>query len=119
VAKLAGGVRVRERRSWWWPGSRYAYARRGPVTFDPPSLPSIDDDEEEEFTSQRQCVDCRTFAPRTRTAHTLISAQFGWRLSRTALASGEFLYEWRCPACFTKYRDKRGPAGAPPSARGR
>jgi len=64
-----------------------------------------DADEEEEAEAQRrQCVSCKVFAPRTNTAHTLISAQYGWRLARVALADGGHQLEWRCPPCWTRFK---------------
>jgi hypothetical protein len=46
------------------------------------------------------CVDCRRVAPQTNTAHTLLSASFGWRLSRCKAADGAEGVEWRCPVCW-------------------
>jgi hypothetical protein len=46
------------------------------------------------------CVDCRRAAPQTNTAHTLLSASFGWRLSRSKAADGTPGVEWRCAACW-------------------
>jgi hypothetical protein len=46
------------------------------------------------------CVDCRRPAPQTNTAHTLLSASFGWRLSRVTALDGSRAIEWRCPACW-------------------
>jgi hypothetical protein len=46
------------------------------------------------------CVDCQRVAPQTNTAHTLLSASFGWRLSRSKAPDGTAGVEWRCPACW-------------------
>ena len=58
-----------------------------------------------------QCVRCKTFAPPTNTNHTLISASYGWRLTR-GLVDGEPVVEWRCPDCWRIYKaalaDKSG-----------
>lgn len=64
---------------------------------------SINDDEDEEPGSQRQCVDCGSHAPRTQTAHTLISSKHGWRLSRARATEG-YSFQWRCPKCWAAYK---------------
>lgn len=73
------------------------------------------------------CVTCGKAAPDTATNYTLISAQHGWRLTRSVLATGDVLLEWRCPSCWQAFKEKRGapttkgelkaPAGASGSAR--
>ncbi len=84
------------------------------LNFEP--LPRARDDEgtaatdDDEPLSQHQCVVCRTTSPATRTAHTLISAQHGWRVGRTALKSGGFLFEWHCPTCWARARKQKGSA---------
>lgn len=72
----------------------------------PPSkrnLESLFDDDEVEPASRRQCVDCSVLAPPQSSNHSLISAKFGWRLSRIPTPRGT-RYEWRCPACWQKHR---------------
>ena len=63
--------------------------------------PLLEEAEEDSATSQYRCVDCGASSPPTRTAHTLISAKHGWRLSRKKLSDGSTAYEWRCQGCFT------------------
>jgi hypothetical protein len=46
------------------------------------------------------CVGCRTNAPDTDTTYTLMSAAFGWRLSKRE----GYGVEWRCPACWKKFK---------------
>ncbi len=76
----------------------------------PFSLPSVGfdlddaDDDEETQSQRRQCVACKVLAPRTNTAHTLISAQYGWRLARIALPEGGHQLEWRCPPCWIRFK---------------
>ncbi|RYG63990.1 hypothetical protein EON77_20260, partial [bacterium] len=53
------------------------------------------------------CVDCRRLSPETETNYTLISAQFGWRLSRTRLPDGTIDVAWRCPSCWTTHKARR------------
>jgi hypothetical protein len=77
------------------------------------AAPLTEDEDDDELCAQRQCIACRVLSPRTRTAHTLISAQFGWRLSRTPLAGGGFSFEWRCPPCWVKFRDRNLRSRAP------
>ena len=66
------------------------------------------------------CVGCGKKSPETETNYTLISAQFGWRLSRTRSPDGSTLIEWRCPTCWREYKKARtsAPDGlpAPPSS---
>jgi hypothetical protein len=56
---------------------------------------------------RHQCVDCRRNSPPTETGYTLISKEFGWRLTRTKAADGSFALEWRCPTCWQKYKAKQ------------
>lgn len=67
----------------------------------------VEDDELDEPLSQHQCVACKTMSPATKSAHTLISAQHGWRVVRTKLAEGGFLYEWHCPGCWVRLRQQK------------
>jgi hypothetical protein len=53
------------------------------------------------------CIDCGARAPETNTNYTLISTSFGWRLSRRKDASGGVVVEWRCPACWKKFKTAR------------
>jgi hypothetical protein len=57
------------------------------------------------------CVGCGKQSPETETNYTLISAQFGWRLSRARTGDGTLLVEWRCPNCWREYK-RHLPAGA-------
>jgi hypothetical protein len=69
------------------------------------------DDEDEVPRSRRQCVDCNVWAPPTRTAHTLISSEHGWRLERVA-EGAIFRFDWRCPTCWVAHKSAR-PSGKP------
>src|SRR5258708_30871392 len=53
------------------------------------------------------CADCGKEAPQTETNYTLISAQFGWRLTRSTDASGGVLVEWRGPGCWGGVKKRR------------
>jgi len=59
------------------------------------------------------CVDCRTRSPETDTNYTLISARHGWRLSRRRAADGSFAMEWRCPACWQRFKEATGMVSSP------
>jgi hypothetical protein len=50
------------------------------------------------------CIDCQTPAPSTTTSYTLISASFGWRITRKTAADGSRQVEWRCPRCWRAYK---------------
>ena len=52
------------------------------------------------------CFDCGEEAPHTDTPHTLISAEFGWRLTLERLPDGTAVKEWRCPSCWKRHRAK-------------
>jgi hypothetical protein len=53
------------------------------------------------------CADCGKEAPQTETNYTLISAQFGWRLTRSKGPSGELVVAWRCPECWREFKKQR------------
>jgi ribosomal protein L34 len=55
-----------------------------------------------------RCVDCSAVAPPTGTNYTLISARFGWRLTRMRTQAGRKVMEWRCPSCFSRSRAREG-----------
>ena len=55
------------------------------------------------------CIGCGKNAPETETNYTLISAQFGWRLTRVKKADGTVSLEWRCPTCWREYKKTRAP----------
>jgi len=61
-----------------------------------------------------QCVDCGANVPEHQPGDTLISVTLGWRLTRTVLADGTRQAEWRCPACWRKYKTKAVPTGGSP-----
>jgi hypothetical protein len=50
------------------------------------------------------CIACHKQAPQTETDYTLISAQFGWRLTRSYGEDGSIRLEWRCPTCWAEYK---------------
>ncbi len=58
-------------------------------------------------------IDCGKQSPETETNYTLISSQFGWRLTRRRLDNGEFVIEWRCPDCWRAHKKKQD---EPPSS---
>lgn len=60
------------------------------------------------------CVACGKQAPETETNYTLISAQFGWRLTRYKRDDGTLVLEWRCPNCWREFKRARTPAAPPP-----
>jgi hypothetical protein len=57
---------------------------------------------------QQTCIECGKLSPETETNYTLISAQFGWRLTRRKDDNGMFIVEWRCPECWRDHKDKVG-----------
>jgi hypothetical protein len=65
---------------------------------EPPEVPS---------RAVQRCVGCRAEAPATQTNFTLISQRHGWRLTRQVDSSGRSFLEWRCAACFARFRSTR------------
>lgn len=63
-----------------------------------------EEDEEEEAPISHRCVDCAAESPKARSAHTLISAKHGWRLTRIAGPNGSHHFEWRCPKCWASHK---------------
>jgi hypothetical protein len=53
-----------------------------------------------------RCADCGVHAPKTTTAHTLISREHAWRLIRRSVADG-VVAEWRCPRCWQRFKASR------------
>jgi hypothetical protein len=56
---------------------------------------------------RQTCVGCGKTSPETETNYTLISAQFGWRLTRYKSPDGALIVEWRCPTCWRDYKRAR------------
>ncbi len=52
-----------------------------------------------------RCSVCKTEAPPADTSYTLIS--LGWRLTRTPIRGGGFLFKWHCPGCWAKTKEGR------------
>jgi hypothetical protein len=76
------------------------------------------DDDDDVPRSRHECVDCKALAPATNTNYTLISATFGWRLTRGVASDGLATMEWRCPTCWdARKRAGRGSvSGETPTA---
>lgn len=65
---------------------------------------------------RQTCIGCGKKSPETETNYTLISAQFGWRLTRYKdPADGTIVIEWRCPTCWRDYKKAKGTDAVPPS----
>jgi len=65
------------------------------------------------------CADCGTRVPPQDDESALISMKYGWRLTKKLGESGEAILEWRCPKCWTAFRENRGAASdAPPRRSG-
>ena len=52
------------------------------------------------------CVDCGTRVPPQDDESALISMKYGWRLTRRLAEDGSSVLEWRCPKCWTAYRER-------------
>ena len=66
---------------------------------------------------RQTCIDCGKMSPETETNYTLISAQFGWRLSRRKTEDGSFVVEWRCAECWRDHKKKTQPDEPPTQPR--
>ncbi|HEY3822156.1 MAG TPA: hypothetical protein VGL81_33555 [Polyangiaceae bacterium] len=64
---------------------------------------------------RQTCVGCGKKSPETETNYTLISAQFGWRLTRYKSPDGALIVEWRCPTCWRDYKRARTSSVEEPS----
>lgn len=66
----------------------------------------MDVDDDEEVPRQRHlCVACGVLSPPTVTNITLITARHGWRLNLVKDEHGRQHPEWRCPACWQKFKN--------------
>ncbi len=61
---------------------------------------------------RQTCVGCQKQSPETDTEYTLISAQFGWRLTRRRVVGETFAIEWRCPTCWAAFKLRNTPSDA-------
>jgi hypothetical protein len=68
----------------------------------------------EPMNTSPTCHDCKIQAPETNTGFSLIGTE-GWRINRRQLFGGTVTLEWRCPACWARYRGRQQ-AAAPLSS---
>ena len=65
---------------------------------------------------RQTCVGCGRTSPETNGEITLTTS-FGWRIRRNLQAAADGQTEWRCPACWQKYKAAQASSGehaAPP-----
>ena len=62
------------------------------------------------MSQPQACFDCGKKAPDTQTSYTLISPTHGWRVTRERDAEGNFVARWRCPECWKKHKEAKGPS---------
>jgi hypothetical protein len=60
------------------------------------------------MADRQKCIDCQALSPETDTNYTLISAQYGWRVTRITTSEGDLVIEWRCPACWKIHKEAVG-----------
>ena len=60
-----------------------------------------------EITSEGRntCVGCGAISPPAQNNYSLITARFGWRLTRNVDGAGHRILEWRCRDCWTKWKN--------------
>jgi hypothetical protein len=75
----------------------------------------------EEQQVQHRCTDCGELSPPIHEGDTFLSTRYGWRLHRFQNDRGEVGFEWRCPACWSRYKNGRlnNPIEPPPSSTAR
>lgn len=66
----------------------------------------VDEDDEERPKSRYTCSVCGVPSPPTPESFTQISSQFGWRLWRERLPTGQIEVRWYCPDCW---KARKGP----------
>lgn len=54
--------------------------------------------------TRHKCTDCGIESPPEKGDYTLISAPFGWRLSRVLTPDGALCLAWRCPDCWQRHK---------------
>ncbi len=64
------------------------------------------DDGDEAHALRHVCVGCAMSSPPVRGEQTLVSVKHRWRLSRTPDGQGGYLFEWRCPTCWTRHKER-------------
>ena len=62
---------------------------------------------------RQKCVGCGRVSPETNGEITLTTS-FGWRIRRAVGPTGEGVAEWRCPACWQRFKASQHPAGESP-----
>ena len=76
----------------------------------------------EEQETQHRCTTCNALSPPITEGDTFLSTRYGWRLHRFANEKGQICFEWRCPACWARFKSTKlgSPVEPPPSStRGR
>jgi hypothetical protein len=68
--------------------------------------------EEEGAKTRQRCNRCKKIAPDTKTNYTLISVQYGWRMTRIRCEDGTFDVLWHCPQCWPHFKASKAPAGS-------
>jgi hypothetical protein len=64
---------------------------------------------------RQTCVDCGRISPENSGEHTLTTS-FGWRLRAGRNAAGDRFAEWRCEACWKRFKaTQRAGTEAPPA----
>jgi len=69
---------------------------------------------------RQKCIGCGRLSPETNGDHTLTTS-YGWRIRKAVDDAGAAAVEWRCPACWNRFKvaqktSASGPPGATPPA---
>jgi hypothetical protein len=65
---------------------------------------------------RQKCIGCMRLSPETNGESTLTSSH-GWRIRRAVDAAGNSSVEWRCAACWQRFKaQQQAAAAAPPNA---
>jgi hypothetical protein len=66
---------------------------------------------------RQKCIGCGRLSPETNGDHTLTTS-YGWRIRKAIDDAGAAHVEWRCPACWHRFKAAQQAASSAPPAGG-
>jgi hypothetical protein len=69
------------------------------------------DASQDNVETRKQCADCKAWSPPSDANSTMVSVKHGWRLAPWRDENGRNIGQWRCPACWKKFREAQGKSG--------
>jgi hypothetical protein len=64
---------------------------------------------------RQKCVDCGRMSPETNGENTLTTS-YGWRIRKAVDSAGATAVEWRCPACWQRFKAAQATGTGAPAA---